>query len=77
MDGKGKELLNAPSGVLMAIHDSDTFVRPNTVFGFSTALWARLEPGSMQYQHIGTTIQRLPFGVFFDWANRLIFDFAS
>ena len=57
--------------------DFDTFVLPNTIFGISTALSRQLLPDHPQHVQVYTVLRRLPFVLFFNWSNLLIFDLAN
>lgn len=55
--------------------DFYTFVVPNTIFGVSAALSGRLMAGHAR--NLSAVLPRLPFVVFFNWSNLLIFDLAN
>ena len=57
--------------------DFDTFVLPNTVFGVSATLSGRLLESCPPHPQIYTILQRLPFVLFFNWSNLLVFDLAN
>ena len=56
--------------------DFDTFVLPNTLFGVSTAYSSCALP-YRGLEQIYFMLQRLPFVLFFNWSNLLIFDLAN
>ena len=57
--------------------DFDTFVLPNTIFGVSAALSKQLLPDRSDHSQVYIILRRLPFVLFFNWSNLLIFDLAN